>query len=667
MKKLFFVFLLNALQNIGFSQSKIIDSLSRELAVTTDDKHKIMLLSDISHSYRLSNPDTGFVLGRKALVFAQKIQFAQGESNALSSIGAIYRMIGDLQNAMSYQFESLHIAQKGNYENEIAKAYLGISNIYSDLRDFDVAINYGKLSYQIYSKLNTNAEQITTTLANIGEAYNRKNQLDSALYYLQLSYERALKGNEYVMPFCLTRLGIVNLKLKNYTAAYEYAQKAITSADKGKNIRSQCMINQILSEYYKATNKLDSSIYYAKIGFNIAKAYNYKWDMLDGSNALANLYESKNLKEAYYYTKLSKSLNDSLFGADRVNTLQKKLIKEQERVRENQAKVLAEQNLLKQTTLFIGLCIVGIIGFILYRNNRQKQKANALLQEQKEKVESTLTELKATQTQLIQKEKLASLGELTAGIAHEIQNPLNFVNNFSELSVDLAKELNEEMDKEPIDKELMKELMVDLTQNQEKINHHGKRASSIVKGMLEHSRASTGVKELTDINKLADEYLRLSYHGLRAKDKDFNATMETHFQDPLSKIEVIPQDIGRVLLNLINNAFYAVNERQQQLCEGLEPSQSLDTYTPSVSITTQQVNNQIIIKIKDNGTGMPESVRAKVFQPFFTTKPTGSGTGLGLSLAYDIVTKGHGGTLEVESTEGVGSEFIICLPLKTNG
>jgi two-component system, NtrC family, sensor kinase len=227
------------------------------------------------------------------------------------------------------------------------------------------------------------------------------------------------------------------------------------------------------------------------------------------------------------------------------------------------------------------------------------------------------------------------------------------------LSVDLAKDLKEEIHKPNIDKEYVEELLTDLSQNQEKINHHGKRASSIVKGMLEHSRASTGVKEMTDINALADEYFRLSYHGLRAKDKDFNATMETDFDKNVPKINIIPQDMGRVLLNLFNNAFYAVHQRQQ-LSESLKLSES---YTPAVFLTTQLIDNQIVIKAKDNGTGMSESVRAKVFQPFFTTKPTGSGTGLGLSLAYDIVTKGHGGALEVVSTEGVGSEFIIQLSI----
>jgi two-component system, NtrC family, sensor kinase len=303
---------------------------------------------------------------------------------------------------------------------------------------------------------------------------------------------------------------------------------------------------------------------------------------------------------------------------------------------------------------------------------RQVTERTTELTSQKEELEQTLSQLKATQAQLIQSEKLASLGELTAGIAHEIQNPLNFVNNFSELSVDLANELNEEISKIDIpakDKDYIAEILRDLTQNQEKINHHGKRASNIVKGMLEHSRTSTGTKERTDINALVDEYLRLSYHGLRAKDKSFNADFKSHFDEKIPKIEIVPQDMGRVILNLLNNAFYAVNQRTQ-LSKGFKPLESSEGYTPStqlswsptVFVSTKLLKNTIEIRIKDNGTGMPDSVKVKIFQPFFTTKPTGEGTGLGLSLAYDIVTKGHGGTLRVESTEGVGTEFIICLP-----
>jgi len=280
---------------------------------------------------------------------------------------------------------------------------------------------------------------------------------------------------------------------------------------------------------------------------------------------------------------------------------------------------------------------------------------NELLEQQ---VEQRTAELKASQNQLIQKEKLASLGELTAGIAHEIQNPLNFVNNFSEVSEELVEEVKQEREvgSEKRDENLINELLDDLTQNLQKINHHGKRAASIVSGMLEHSRTSTGERVPTDINKLAGEYLRLAYHGMRAKDRNFNSDYELISDPNLPQINVVPQEIGRVLLNLYNNAFYAVHQRHLQ-----DPN-----HTPTVLVSTKQLDNQIIIKVKDNGMGMSESVKAKIFQPFFTTKPTGEGTGLGLSLSYDIITKGHGGTLEVESVEGEGAEFIIHLPIKTN-
>jgi two-component system, NtrC family, sensor kinase len=288
----------------------------------------------------------------------------------------------------------------------------------------------------------------------------------------------------------------------------------------------------------------------------------------------------------------------------------------------------------------------------------QVRERTAELTKQKEELEQALESLKATQNQLIQSEKLASLGELTAGIAHEIQNPLNFVNNFSELSSELIDELKTERLKGSESRELEDEILGDLLQNLEKINHHGKRASSIVSGMLEHSRASTGIKQLTDINKLADEYLRLSYHGLRAKDKSFNADFKTDFDENLPKTNVVSQDIGRVLLNLVNNAFYAVHNvgRAQNPAD-------IGAYQPTVTISTQKIDNQIIVKVQDNGIGMNEATKAKIFQPFFTTKPTGQGTGLGLSLAYDIVTKGHGGTIEVESVEGQGTTFIVKLPI----
>jgi C4-dicarboxylate-specific signal transduction histidine kinase len=286
----------------------------------------------------------------------------------------------------------------------------------------------------------------------------------------------------------------------------------------------------------------------------------------------------------------------------------------------------------------------------------QVAERTAELTKQKEELEATLHELKSTQAQLIQSEKMASLGELTAGIAHEIQNPLNFINNFSEVNNELIEEFK--TDGPAMSKEDQDDLLRDIVQNNEKIAFHGKRADAIVKGMLQHSRKSSGQKEPTDINALCDEYLRLAYHGLRAKDKSFNAKFMTNFDPAVGKINVVAQDIGRVILNLINNAFYAVSEKLKQNIPGYEPTVTIATHKESFS----QEDGEITIKVIDNGNGIPPNIIDKIFQPFFTTKPTGQGTGLGLSLSYEIVAKGHGGELKVETKENEGTVFSILLP-----
>ena len=287
----------------------------------------------------------------------------------------------------------------------------------------------------------------------------------------------------------------------------------------------------------------------------------------------------------------------------------------------------------------------------------QKRKA---VEETNSALQKSLEDLKAAQAQLIQSEKMASLGELTAGIAHEIQNPLNFVNNFSEVNTELLAEMKDEMDKGNLAE--VKSIANNLIENEQKINHHGKRADAIVKAMLQHSRSSSGQKEATDINALCDEYLRLSYHGLRAKDKSFNATIKTDFDATIEKMNIVPQEIGRAILNLITNAFYAVNEKKKQNIIG---------YEPTVSVSTKKVGDKVQVSVSDNGNGIPQKVIDKIFQPFFTTKPTGQGTGLGLSLSYDII-KAHAGEIKVETKEGEarpddpvgrGTTFIIQLPV----
>ncbi|MBC6608230.1 hypothetical protein H8B13_15485 [Hymenobacter sp. BT188] len=313
-----------------------------------------------------------------------------------------------------------------------------------------------------------------------------------------------------------------------------------------------------------------------------------------------------------------------------------------------------------------GAGLIAGFSFLLWRSNRLKQRANEQLnqlnaavttqkqelQSQRDQLDTSLTKLRATQAQLIQKEKMASLGELTAGIAHEIQNPLNFVTNFSDVSAELVEELQEALAVN--DAAEATELAGDLAQNLTKISHHGRRASGIVKGMLEHSRTSEGERVPTNLNALADEYLRLAYQGLRATDKSFNVTLHTDYGDELPPVTMVGTDVGRVLLNLYSNAFYAVRQRQQ----AGEPE-----YQPTVRVETKRVNGQVEIRVQDNGTGIPAAVQAKIFQPFFTTKPPGEGTGLGLSLSYDIITQGHGGALTVDSQEGHGTTFTITFLL----
>lgn len=367
--------------------------------------------------------------------------------------------------------------------------------------------------------------------------------------------------------------------------------------------------------------------------------------------------------QAYRYYLQYSAYKDSLTAEATTRRLASLQYQQSLLKKEAQIKLLTKDQQLRdqearrqqQFVLVLIGCIALLVGFslILTRNNRAKQLANRQLSEQKEALQLTLSQLKTTQTQLIQAEKMASLGELTAGIAHEIQNPLNFVNNFSEVSSELVTELIENRQSAVRDEELENELLGDVQQNLQKISQHGNRASVIIKGMLEHARPSGGQKEHTDINLLTEEYLKLAYHGIRSRDKSIEVKLTTDLDSGLSPVLMVPQEMGQVLLNLFNNALYAVQKRKQN---------ASSDYYPEVSVRTGRVANQVSIIIRDNGTGIPNAITQKIFQPFFTTKPAGQGTGLGLSLSYDIVTKGHGGTLTVNSEEGEFTEFVLTLP-----
>ncbi len=498
-----------------------------------------------------------------------------------------------------------------------------------------------------------NQKILSLTCRDIGRYYFDNRQPDSALVY----YQKALKHYEG-SPYQI-QSGVVYANLSEYylaeqqfDSAITYCKKAISMANSETKLGALTDAELLMGQIFQQTRQLDSAIFYTERAIKTAESTNVAMLTGLGNVQLASIYKKQNKDSlAYIQLEQGKTLLDSINDLYITRLLQFQNIDFDQKIRLSELEKENEltKSRIKMYGLLAGLGIFVLVALLLYRNNRLKQKANKVLK-------TTLADLKTTQAQLIQSEKMASLGELTAGIAHEIQNPLNFVNNFSDVSNELIDEIQEERAKnlENRDEELVDEILGDIKQNLEKINHHGRRADSIVKGMLQHSRSNSGTKEPTDINALCDEYLRLSYHGLRAKDKDFNATLITNFEDGLKKVNVIPQDLGRVVLNLLTNAFYAVNERKQQ-----NPT----NYEPTVSTATTTVGKHLEISIKDNGNGMPQEVVDKIFQPFFTTKPTGQGTGLGLSMSYDIVTKGHDGALKVETEQNKGTTFIIQIPI----
>jgi signal transduction histidine kinase len=401
-----------------------------------------------------------------------------------------------------------------------------------------------------------------------------------------------------------------------------------------------------MATIFRGQGKLDSAIFYANKVIALGQKSYYLNAKNDVYHLLAEIYKTKgNADSAVKYYGLAAEAKDSLYSRRKVMQIDGMAFGEELRQKEIKDAQIQYKNQIRTYVLSGGLLGLLLLAIVLYRNNQHKQKAKA-------QIEKAYADLKSTQAQLIQSEKMASLGELTAGIAHEIQNPLNFVNNFSEVNAELMQEMEHEFKSgNTTDAFAIAET---IKQNIDKVNEHGKRADAIVKSMLQHSRTSSGQKEFVDINALADEYLRLSCQGQKVRDRSFNATITTDFDSNIGKINIIPADISRVLVNLYNNAFYAVKEKAQQ---------SLNGYEPKVTVSTKKSNGMVEITVKDNGTGIPQNIRQKIFQPFFTTKPTGQGTGLGLSLSYDIV-KAHGGELKVETKEGMGTEFIVQLPTK---
>lgn len=661
-----FIFLITTLQvdaqhsnirkrELSITDFSSLDSLENALAQVKNDTLKAILFGDLSFAYAFSEAEKGLTYGRQGLEFAQTIGYANGIAYNTHALGTVFWSLGSYDNSIRYSLDALRQYESLGDVEKIARTLTILSIVYRDIGDYDNALIY---SHKAGEYLDRAGYSRRVQYANLGSIHELKNSLDSAFYYTQKAHEIDLEINGGKWDWLYWILGNIQAKRHNYPVAIALYRQALALGLKTNIYKSIVEAHNGIAHVYMETGNPDSCIYYASEVLQKWQFVSYQKGVMLACKMLADAYKMKNIPDsAIKYLELSNELNDRLFNQQQLRSIQILAFNEQKRLES----IKREEQEFKNKLKIYGLLAIGVflivIALLLWRNiihrksaYEQLQMQKAATESQKLRAESAFNDLQATQKQLIQSAKMASLGELTAGIAHEIQNPLNFVNNFSDVNRELTLELEEEL--RIGNMEEVMNIVKDIRGNEDKINYHGKRADAIVKNMLQHSRAAGGVKEATNINALADEYLRLAYHGFRAKDKSFNAKLITNFEDTLGSINIVAQDIGRVLLNLYNNALYAVAEKQKQNLY----------FEPEISVTTRRINNTVEVLIKDNGNGISEEIMNKIFQPFFTTKPTGEGTGLGLSLAYDIV-KAHNGEIRVVSVAGSGAEFSVVLNL----
>ncbi|MES1213922.1 MAG: ATP-binding protein [Bacteroidota bacterium] len=652
------IFIFCGIQKLN-AQKTYADSLYQALATSKQDSTRLFILCHLSDYNSFLYPDSAMYYADKAIELSTNLKYTYGEALGLLCKGAAFDRVADFPAALQLAYNALETAKK----LDTHKLYMmGMANNF--IAHLNHMMGNSKKSIELYhnsislvNQSGENPEEVYNTYFKLGFEMLMLGKNDSALFYIN-------KGKRF-LPFLKKYLRqptpwLISANIYNATgnvdSADKYVREGLKISEEYNAVFLRAVLYNTLANVFLEKKKKDSCIYYVHQSLSISQKYHYKLFEIEGSGFLSDLYSDVNSDSTLKYLRIMLAAKDEAFSDSKQRQFQLIGFDDEKRQKELADTKMRFQNQVRMYALAGAVAVFLIIAFIFWRNNKQKQQANILLNEQKEKAENALAELKTTQAQLVQSEKMASLGELTAGIAHEIQNPLNFVNNFSEVNTELIEEMKTELEAGNKDEAIA--IANDIKDNEQKINMHGKRADSIVKGMLQHSRTSTAQKELTDINALADECLRLSYHGFRSKEKSINLNFHTDFDKSAGKINIISQDIGRVILNLLNNAFYSVAEKKKT-----QPND----YEPVVSISTKRIidksdNHFVEIRIKDNGNGIPQSVLDKIFNPFFTTKPTGQGTGLGLSLSYDIITKGHAGELKVTTQEGEFAEFIITLP-----
>lgn len=668
-KKVFLLFLGTFLlftSVVSAQQQKIADSLEViYLKNTLPDTAKFKLLHNLSFN-EMKDLKMGLKYAEELITLSKQLNNEKYLCIGYFLKGTKYRSLGHLDQALDAYFKSAEIARRSNRLTAEGESYGAIADTYSIGRNHQNAITYYQKAIKILRQTKDSVS-LASVLSNTGDEYLNTNRYDSALIYfhqakLIFNKVKHITGKAY----SLGNIGMVYAHTGKNGLAEKNINEAIAILEKTQDYYPICDYLISMADVYLSKGDTQTAENYTRRSFDLAERYGLIEQLAKASLKLSSIYEKLgNSSKAFAYYKKHILYRDSLNNLSSVQKMADLRTNYEVSQKQREVNLLTQQKRNQRYLVFSLVIILGLtvlITGVLMKNNQIRKKAYTNLNRQKQetdkqraKAEVALHELQLTQKQLIQSAKMASLGELAAGIAHEIQNPLNFVNNFSEVNIELLTELkegsiNQLRDTSKAEAEL---IIDDLASNLKKIADHGKRAQGIVNGMLQHSRSSKGKKEPTDINAMAFEYLNLNYQGLKLKDKEFNARYLTNFDKNVGKIEVIPQDLASVLINFYSNAFFAVNEKKKQLNGSFEPL---------VSVTTKKLGNKVEIIVKDNGVGIPQNIQDKIFQPFFTTKPAGQGTGLGLSLSYDIVMA-HGGEIKVNTKEGEFTEFIIQLPV----
>lgn len=642
-----------------------------------DSLHYVYLQKDLTDSSRfvllqemcfneVRELDKAVAYANEMKALAEKTGSKKYLRRAWYCIGTKERLRSNMEAALNAFFKSAEIAKELKNLLAEGESYLAIADIYSNAGNHNTSTGYYNKAIMVLRQ-SKDSTSLAAALLNLGDEMRKAKKYDNAvLYTIQAKQMFESLNNATGKAYGLGNIGMIYAATGKQDQAKKNLDEAILILEQHEDYNAVCDYLLSMADLYRDKGQMPTAIQYAGSSLEYSKRYGMREQAVNANLRLSTLYEQiGNSEEAFRYHKQHVALRDSI---NNIQTVQQMAdLRTNFEVSQKQAEVdMVTQKEKDQKKVSVLLAVILgmalIISAILFINIRHRKKAYGILNLQKEATEeqrtkaiNALDELQAAQKQLIYSAKMASLGEVTAGIAHEIQNPLNFVNNFSELSIELMEELKwTGLDKlSEVDRSNIEILTKDLTNNLQKINDHGKRADLIVKGMLQHSRGSTGHKELVDLNALVQESLKLSYHAARAKDKTFMANTDTEFDQQVGQLNLVPQDLSRALLNLFNNALYAVNQQNKKGVPG---------FKPLVQAITKRETDKITIMIRDNGTGIPIGIIDKIFQPFFTTKPTGEGTGLGLSLTYEII-KAHDGELRVTSEEGKFTEFVIELPL----